>query len=198
MTLPTVVVCDAAEKSKQIASLVKSQPNLELVQIVTRQAAREQIASLSPKIVWLELAPEPSQAIALLGDLKGHHPASYFLVSYETLQADFVKATMQLGALDYLDAKSWHEQLPQAINRVLEKEKTLVREVKSPPVQTLLSSQPSAQTVDRPPSEIAAFEQAGTGEKEDEVALETRWPNWVLPALTLILVIVFVVLQFAR
>lgn len=123
MSLSTVVVCDSEEKSKEIISLVKSQPDLSFVETVGRQTASEHIATIHPKLVWLELAPEPLEAINLLSELRGRNPSTYFLVSYETLNADLVKATMQLGAFDYLDSQTWQEQLPDAITRMLSKEK---------------------------------------------------------------------------
>ena len=196
MTLPTVVVCDSEEKSKEIVSLVNSQPDLSFVKTVGREAASEQLATIHPKLVWLELAPEPLEAINLLSELRGRNPATYFLVSYETLNADLVKATMQLGAIDYLDAQTWQQQLPEAITRVLVKEKA-AQEVNT-------TAQPAS-------SDFAQHEEIMPAVKEShpQMVIESpppeenqlnvpAWPVWVVPALAIILLAVFVLVIYIR
>jgi DNA-binding NarL/FixJ family response regulator len=188
LTLPTVVVCDSAEKSNEIASLVKSQPDLALIETVSRQAAREQISNVQPKLVWLELAPEPNEAINLLSELSSHNPGTHFLVSYDTVNADLVKATMHLGVIDYLDPQSWQKQLPEAISRVLVKEKTVHEQLAAShnaPSQIDLSYQSDKE------------EQAGENKEFAQVELPS-WPIWVIPSLGAILLLVLILALFAR
>jgi DNA-binding NarL/FixJ family response regulator len=191
LTLPTVVVCDSAEKSEQIVDLVNSQPDLALVETVSRDAARQQISDIHPKLVWLELAPEPTEAIALLGDLKDHNPATYFLVSYDTLSAELVKASMQLGA-DYLDAQSWQEQLPEAISRVLVKEKL---------AQEGASAHSAAVELHEDKDRFAAYQDDVPSQNATIGQIDLQppgWPAWVVPGLALVLLLIFVLLQFAH
>src|ERR1700732_2385410 len=96
--LPTLVVCDSTdEKRKEIEELVHSQPALTYLNTVSRTDAGQEISDQSAKLVWLELDPEPDAGIALLTDWKGQHPSIHFLVSYQTLNADLVKASMHSG-----------------------------------------------------------------------------------------------------
>jgi len=118
------VVCDAtAEKRKEIEELVESQPDLTLIETVSRDSAGQEITDKSAKLVWLELDPEPEKGIALISDWKGQHPDIHFIVSYQTLDADLVKSSMHAGAVDFLDSGTWKDQLPDVVTRLLSKEK---------------------------------------------------------------------------
>lgn len=220
MTLPTVVVCDSEEKSKEIVSLVNSQPDLSLVKTIGRTKASENIATIHPKLVWLELAPEPIEAIALLSELRGHNPTTYFLVSYETLNADLVKATMQLGAVDYLDAQTWQQQLPEAITRLLVKEKAAQEGSTSPQHDSSgFAHQDSPGFVHDPgpglphhaspgfahheenlPVARESHEQmVNTGVSPEETEVNSPgWPIWVIPTLAIILLAIFGVILYLR
>ncbi len=126
MSLPTLIICEAGEdKAKQIEELIRAHTELRLIGTVNRQAAAKQIAALSPKLVWIELAPEPMKALTLLGDLREQHPKIQFLVSNETLDGGLIKTSMQLGATDFLDSQTWKDQLPDVVKRVVLKAEQL-------------------------------------------------------------------------
>ena len=126
MSLPTLIICEAGEeKAKQIEELIRAHSELRLIGTVNRQSAAKQISALSPKLVWIELAPEPMKALTLLGDLREQHPKIQFLVSNETLDGGLIKTSMQLGATDFLDSQTWKDQLPDVIKRVVLKAEQL-------------------------------------------------------------------------
>lgn len=126
MSLPTLIICEAGEeKAKQIEELIRAHTELRLIGTVNRQTAAKQIAALSPKLVWIELAPEPMKALTLLGDLREQHPKVQFLVSNETLDGGLIKTSMQLGATDFLDSQTWKDQLPDVVKRIVLKAEQL-------------------------------------------------------------------------
>jgi len=126
VSLPTLIICEAGEdKAKQIEELIRAHSELRLIGTVNRQTAAKQIAALSPKLVWIELAPEPMKALTLLGDLREQHPKIQFLVSNETLDGGLIKTSMQLGATDFLDSQTWKDQLPDVVKRVVLKAEQL-------------------------------------------------------------------------
>lgn len=126
MSLPTLIICEAGEeKAKQIEALIGAHKELRLIGTVNRQSAAKQITALSPKLVWIELAPEPMKALTLLGDLREQHPKIQFLVSNETLDGGLIKTSMQLGATDFLDSQTWKDQLPDVVKRVVLKAEQL-------------------------------------------------------------------------
>ena len=198
MTLPTVVVCDSAEKSDQIATLVKSQPDLALLETVSREAAREQISNIQPKLVWLELAPEPNKATELLNELLSHNPSTYFLVSYDTVNADLVKQTMHLGAIDYLDPQSWQKQLPEAVSRVLSKEKAAHEHAALSQNATTQAANHSTPAQTNPSSEKEAAETASSENQEFAQVELPRWPVWVIPTFGVIILIVLLLAVLGR
>lgn len=121
-----MIICEAGEeKAKQIEELIRAHSELRLIGTVNRQAAAKQIASLTPKLVWIELAPEPMKALTLLGDLREQHPKIQFVVSNETLDGGLIKTSMQLGATDFLDSQTWKDQLPDVVKRVVLKAEQL-------------------------------------------------------------------------
>ncbi len=126
MSLPTLIICEAGEdKAKQIEALIGAHKELRLIGTVNRQSAAKQITALSPKLVWIELAPEPMKALTMLGDLREQHPKIQFLVSNETLDGGLIKTSMQLGATDFLDSQTWKDQLPDVVKRVVLKAEQL-------------------------------------------------------------------------
>ena len=95
MKLTTLLVCDAGlDKRQTIEDLIHSQPSLALVGTVSGGMAREQIGSLHPKLVWIELSPAPVRGLSLLAELRETFPQLYFFVSYEVpdpeLDLDYV------------------------------------------------------------------------------------------------------------
>jgi len=133
VSLPTLIICEAGEdKAKQIEELIRAHSELRLIGTVNRQTAAKQIAALSPKLVWIELAPEPMKALTLLGDLREQHPKIQFLVSNETLDGGLIKTSMQLGATDFLDSQTWKDQLPDVVKRVVLKAEQLHAQAPAP------------------------------------------------------------------
>lgn len=123
MTLSTLVVCDAGqEKQSQIEGLVGANQSMTLLGTTSTQDSLEKIRETEPKLVWIELTPNPDQVIKLLSTLKTQFPNTYFLVSNDELNGALVKTSMQMGAVDFLDAKTWNDQLPDVISRILSKE----------------------------------------------------------------------------
>ncbi|MGD9682015.1 MAG: hypothetical protein AB7W16_12595 [Candidatus Obscuribacterales bacterium] len=122
MALSTLLVCENEEKAAQIATLIGGNSDMQLVGTTARESAESEIESKHPRIVWIELSSDPDTGLSLLSGLKEHHPEIHFLVSNETLEADLVKDSMHLGAVDFLDAKTWQDQLPDVMSRVVAKE----------------------------------------------------------------------------
>jgi DNA-binding NtrC family response regulator len=192
LNLPTLVVCDSsAEKQKEIEGLVTSQPDLAYIANVSRAQASEEIASKEARLVWIELDPDPPAGTALLGQLKEKHPKTYFLVSYQTLNADLVKTSMHLGAIDYLDAATWQDQLPDVVTRLVAKEKSEQEAAKKKLEAQAKALELGSTTADRLPAYKPAInkmrktmdENDGSGGITGPVPL----PNWVLPTIILVI-----------
>ncbi|MBX9670511.1 MAG: hypothetical protein K2X93_23115 [Candidatus Obscuribacterales bacterium] len=123
MTLSTLVVCNAgADKLSEIQGLVGSNPGLVLVGTVTMNESFAKVEQSKPSLVWIELTPDPDEGVKLLVGLKERYPEIYYLVSNDALDADLVKMTMQMGAIDFLDAQTWKDQLPDVVSRIKIKE----------------------------------------------------------------------------
>jgi pilus assembly protein CpaE len=122
MKLSTLLVCDASiEKRQAIEALIYGQSNLSLVGTVSGALAQEQIASLHPKLVWVELSPAPVRGLSLLSELKEEYPDVFFLASYEVPDPELVRTAYRLGASDFLDAERWAADLPIAIQSLMVK-----------------------------------------------------------------------------
>jgi DNA-binding NarL/FixJ family response regulator len=192
VNLPTIVVCEDADKLEQIDALIKSQPELVLLGTIQPAAVQQQAIPVGIKITWIELAPDPPKALALLGELKEKYPGMHFLVSHDTLQADLVKSAMQLGAIEYLDTQSAPTLLPEAIKRITVKEQNL------PADRSAGSGGPPPPLP--PPSDKAAQIVRQTGKMRSKVSQvdgsSTGLPSWVLPSVFLFLLAVFVTLYF--
>ena len=103
MKLTTLLVCDAGlDKRQTIEDLIHSQPSLALVSTVSGGMAREQIGSLHPKLVWIELSPAPVRGLSLLAELREAFPEIYFFVSYEVPDPELIRTAYRLGASDRL------------------------------------------------------------------------------------------------
>ncbi|HNB23140.1 MAG TPA: hypothetical protein PKZ32_11995 [Candidatus Melainabacteria bacterium] len=164
MSLPTLIICEAGEeKAKQIEALIGAHKELRLIGTVNRQSAAKQITALSPKLVWIELAPEPMKALTLLGDLREQHPKIQFLVSNETLDGGLIKTSMQLGAADFLDTQTWKDQLPDVVKRVVLKAEQLHA---APAAAAPAAKEPSKDAM--PPGLAAAL--SDDDDEDDDVA----------------------------
>ncbi|MCC7530640.1 MAG: response regulator transcription factor [Candidatus Melainabacteria bacterium] len=157
MSLPTLIICEAGEdKAKQIEELIRAHTELRLIGTVNRQTAAKQIAALSPKLVWIELAPEPMKALTLLGDLREQHPKVQFLVSNETLDGGLIKTSMQLGATDFLDSQTWKDQLPDVVKRIVLKAEQLNAPAATAALAPAAPAPASAKDKDAMPPGLAA------------------------------------------
>lgn len=164
MSLPTLIICEAGEdKAKQIEALIGAHKELRLIGTVNRQSAAKQITALSPKLVWIELAPEPMKALTMLGDLREQHPKIQFLVSNETLDGGLIKTSMQLGATDFLDSQTWKDQLPDVVKRVVLKAEQLHA---APAAAAPAAKEPAKDA--KPPGLAAAL--SDDDEDDDDVA----------------------------
>lgn len=95
---------------------------MQLIGVAKRNEAEKLIEQKHPRVVWLDLSPDPQFGLTLLSRLKERYPEVHFLVSNEVLEADLVRNSMQLGAIDFLDARTWSDQLPDVMSRVVAKE----------------------------------------------------------------------------
>jgi DNA-binding NtrC family response regulator len=197
--LSTLVVCDSsAEKRRQIEDLVSGQEDLSLLSSTTRQGARNQIDGQSPQLVWLELDPDPNTGVNLLAALHEAYPNTYFIVSYQKLDADLVKASIKHGAVDYLDAGTWKEQLPEVISRILTKEKTAQEVAAAKDAEIKDRVRKFSATADRMPAYNQSINKMrktmeGTG-SEVEVPL----PPWVMPTIIVFFLALMVAVYFFR
>jgi pilus assembly protein CpaE len=120
MKLTTLLVCDAGlDKRQTIEELIHSQPTLALIGTVAGGMAREQIGSLHPKLVWIELSPAPVRGLSLLAELREAFPQLYFFVSYEVPDPELIRTAYRLGASDFLDAERWRTDLPAAVQSIM-------------------------------------------------------------------------------
>jgi len=212
VNLPTIVVCDAADKREAVEALIGTQPSLIMLGTVSRNTATQQTFQQGIKVIWIELAPDPEKGLALLGTLKERYPKVHYLVSHDTLQADLVKAAMQLGAVEYLDPQGAANLLPGAIARISLKEENVSSHAEAPPPAPLSASRPS-QTFERLPA--ASQGSIAQGHRVDESGAPSTKavsnnmrrarslspegdpnspiPPWFLPAVMLIMIIVAII-----
>lgn len=123
MNLSTLIVCeDTQGKLKQLEAIVSGNVDLSHAGSALRQNAKERVIELHPKLVWIDLSPEPEAGLALLAELKQLHPETHFLVSIDTLDGALVKSAMSKGAVDILEDRVIRDQLPDVIGRVASKE----------------------------------------------------------------------------
>jgi DNA-binding NarL/FixJ family response regulator len=117
--ITTVLVCDADKiKREGIESLISGRKRLRLSATVSTANAAEKIRTLNARIIWLELAPAPENALALLAELKEKFPRAAVLVSYDKLDVPLMRAAHRLGASDFLDPSRWTIDLVAAIKRI--------------------------------------------------------------------------------
>ncbi len=175
MNLPLVVICDDVTQNKHIDDLIKSQPELAHLATIGSKSARQPLEQ-GIQVIWIELSPDPQKGLALLNSLKESYPDKSFLVSYQSLSADLVRAAMQLGAVEFLDEKGAAKLLPEAVRRI--KEKT---EQGNQPADTAWAQSPPA------PSEKAATVARESRAMRMKVGqLERGYPSWFLPTVLIV------------
>lgn len=142
MSLATLVISEDLTVASQIEELVNASNDLQLIEVTSRGKAVDSINSKNPRVVWIELSPDSEGGLNLLGSLKESKPDIHYLVSNVTLEGDLVKKSMQLGAVDFLDSKTWSQQLPDVTARVIAQEMSIQRELKrKEKIQEMLESQ---------------------------------------------------------
>lgn len=125
MTLSTLVACSAeSNRQAEIEQLVKSSYDLDFIGTTTLPNAMATIESGSPQLVWIDMSPDPDEAMKLLMAVKERYPLTHCIVSNDDLDADLLKIVMQVGAFDYLDSKTWNDQFEEVINRLILKEES--------------------------------------------------------------------------
>lgn len=174
MTLPTLVVCEAgADKLSQIEALVAANEDLSLAGSATMNQTFEKIRETNPSLIWIELTPAPEQGIKLLSGLKEQFPDVYCLVSNESLDASLVKTSMQMGAVDFLDAQTWNDQLPGVVNRIKSKAQAQAEareklEQERANVRAMLEQKAAAQTPSVSKTNLKSMKRMVTDTKEIE------------------------------
>ncbi len=76
--------------------------------------AREQIGSLHPKLVWIELSPAPVRGLSLLAELRETFLKSISSSATKSQIPNLIRTAYRLGASDFLDAERWRTDLPAA------------------------------------------------------------------------------------
>ena len=142
MSLSTLVISEVQGMTEQIENLIGESKDLNVVAVSPRETAQDNLKSSGARVVWIALSPDPEAGLSLLSTLRDNFEDVHFLVSNETLEADLVKRSMQIGAVDFLDSKTWDVQLPDVTSRVIAKELTVQREVRrKEKIQEMLESQ---------------------------------------------------------
>jgi len=116
-------VCEQSlGKLEKLEAVIGQCQDLNYVGSSERANAKERVTELHPKLVWIELAPDPEAGLVLLSELKQLFPETHYLVGNEVLDGALVKSAMNKGAVDFLDDKSVVAQLPDVIGRIAAKE----------------------------------------------------------------------------
>jgi DNA-binding NarL/FixJ family response regulator len=117
--LKTLLVSEAEIKKRStIEDLIHSQKTLNLVSSVSTVSAEEKVRIMHPRVVWIDLSPDPDRGLALLTRVKSLSPKTHVFVSYDTPRADLIKSAYRLGAADFLDAERWRTDLPAALKAI--------------------------------------------------------------------------------
>lgn len=190
MTVSTLLVCDDTAKADEIGAFLQNYSQINLTGASNCEAAAKQILELSPSVVWIELAPDPTRSLSLLGELRETYPAIQYVVSYETLRPDLVKSAMQLGAVEYIDPPSAQRLLPETIDRIQHK---LNAAVLGTAMRTPASAEPGADDSYVPGA--GASRRQISGVRGTQAQLEGP-QIWVGPALILMLLIAVIYVAF--
>jgi DNA-binding NarL/FixJ family response regulator len=117
--LATMLVCDAGKDKRQsIEALIKQRKELNLSATVLTEKAEEKAYFLHPKVIWLELSPDPQHALTVLANLKERNPDATILVSFDKADADLINASYRLGADDFLDVERWNRDFDAVIKKL--------------------------------------------------------------------------------
>ncbi|MBS2006609.1 MAG: hypothetical protein JST01_06190 [Cyanobacteria bacterium SZAS TMP-1] len=115
MSIPLLLVCDGDEsKQATLEGLVKNEPGLKYIATVSMQEgtrAVERAMKVGARLIWIDLDEEPVEGLNLLSETRKLYPSLNVIVSRRELDADMVKAALQLGALDFLDPSRAAQQL---------------------------------------------------------------------------------------
>jgi CheY-like chemotaxis protein len=115
VSIPTLLVCDGDDAKQEILEgLVKNEPGLKYIATVSKSdgsRAVEQAIKVGTKLLWIDLDDEPVEGLNLLAETRQLYPQLPVVVSKSSLDADMVRASVNLGALDFLDPQSWANQI---------------------------------------------------------------------------------------
>ncbi len=120
--IPTLLISDGDEaKQTLLEGLIKNEPGLRYIATVSKKdgtRAVEQATKIGAKLLWIDLDDEPVEGLNLLAETKQLYPTLNVVVSKNALDAEMVRASLNLGALDILDPQSWVNQLKIAVAKI--------------------------------------------------------------------------------
>lgn len=109
MTISTLLVSEEKGRTDKLEALITSRPEMTLIATVDRKTAIKKIGDFRPRLVWVELDPDPQSAVKFLNDFRKKHAKVPFVASKSTLDAALTKTVYQLGGLDFLDDQTGME-----------------------------------------------------------------------------------------
>jgi DNA-binding NarL/FixJ family response regulator len=139
-----LLVCDDESNSSDIEQLIKRDESLTLVETISGSRSRKSIENSPPQLVWIALDPRPMHGLSLLAELKEAFPHIHFWVSCREVDPQLMRTAYRLKASDFLDPKSWNDDLPLSVKRIEMQRssdsdsKDSVASQKSGPLSTLL------------------------------------------------------------
>jgi DNA-binding NarL/FixJ family response regulator len=119
MAINTLLVCDDPEIASQIQTLINGEQSLGLLETVQRDKTRQSIETLVPQLVWVEFGSFPVRGLATIAEMKQLFPHVMFLASHTAVDAELIRTAFRLKASDFLDHKTWADELGPCIKRLL-------------------------------------------------------------------------------
>ncbi|MBX9692472.1 MAG: hypothetical protein K2Z81_08815 [Cyanobacteria bacterium] len=116
--MSTLIVCNSRAKS-EIENLISTNPPLLSAGCVSQEQAIKEIGRAEPQVVWLDITDSVDHGLVLLKKIKEGFPHIHCLVSSETLDPQALRSSMQAGAFDFLDSKTWTAQVTDVVERLV-------------------------------------------------------------------------------
>lgn len=115
-SIQTLLVSDGDSiRIKKIEGLLRQRKNLYFMATVPVDEALERMRLMRPRLVWIDLAPEPDRCLPLIESTRDLLPSANVMVSYDHPDPVLVKKAYNLGAADFLDPERWKIDLPAAL-----------------------------------------------------------------------------------
>lgn len=119
-TLKTLLVSDdAPTRIKRIEDLLRKRKDIAIAGTVCIDEALEKIGFLQPRLVWIDLSPDPDRSLPLIKRARDLLPQTNIFVSYDYPDPVLIKKAYDLGAADFLDPERWKTDLPAALVPIL-------------------------------------------------------------------------------